>query len=1405
MAGMSFSPRALLNKAPRSAFLQSLLCLAALCPLLTAPLSWSAATGARAENSPPRDSQQRTAPPTAPPQTRPIRIPINVLSAALPITIGVPIAEADNLYDPMWMGVTDTNGAPVPAQMRVLARWRGAATDGTKPVKWLLVDFKPNVNGLHYLTRAARAELPPVTITESEGVIHAANSRIEVDLSKPETGRGGSSALIKSFRLGGREQLRAPVTVQADLPRRALITRLNTADTVTVTDTTLFKAGDTARFEHVDTLKWDASAGSSRLVVNDWSFTADRRYRVDEGTPRQEEVNISSTQPGDLRTAAPLKFTHAAGATIRDLSVEGETAAVKLVSGQMVQFTTPLRSNHLVGEKLIVTSPKGAAGATAHDAIAPDALANAVVERAFVEESNPLRAVVRQDGSFWISPGGAEKVRAMPSVAFTLRYYIYANQPYVRVRLRIMNNGTFGFGAYRSFQPPFPQHAILRSLSALIPTLVPGSGVSQTLDPGEAHARLAEKQSGASLTAGLFEISVPEFVENYPKALKGGPDGLRFETLPDAGTDYVFDGARAKTTDFYLGQQTISARALTTSVNATLPPEYIATTGAVRPAFVENRDWRDFFGKDQVMGEAANRAERMFASGYSVEATDDAGAVPQTSIFEYRLRGENGEQFGWRNFGDLAWGDGYANVHYDLPFVLLREYLRTGDARAFQLGGEMARYRADWGHYRANDFLTVEKTWNFKGMAFYEKGDHGTFKEPVPSHSWIEGMWLYWALTGDEAVRESAVDGAEAFLRMNFTYATALGWNEPRWVGWPTHGLVAAYRYTGDERYLNKAREDVNLFVQTEENFGRKGYYISRGTDVIQATQPWAWCYSQLGVIEYWRETGDKRVADYLVRIADWLINKENPPIKPGATLADGTYLPNGISYFWTPDKVAEDRSVALAGLALPVLATAARISDRADLRARAQLIFRDYAFYRDFPEGKGVASASRHIINFRSLLYPASATKVYGQMGLTVSEYLPDVAGSTVAPGQRAPAQPIAPQRQPAPTTPVGRPDQPPTPTSPRTVPTPAPLANVALNRPATASSVRQWSDVIGTPNAANDGQTGGTGKASAWHSDSNTGKPEWWQVDLGKTFQISSVEIVFRNDQDQPVSRRNFEVLASNDPSFATSTKLAERGETPAPFKQTWQANVTVTEGFRYVRVQKTRIDLDAYGQSFFTFEEVRVFAQPFRSTPTVAPEFDSSSRRLSLDEMRPQKLLVGQSLRFPLSQTDERGLPVQIYAYNLPAGAAFNPSDGEFLFTPSSKQAGNVYQITFRAMNEQTDKVARLDVAVTIDGAPIVRLLDPTPGMSLSSNKPALILWSSSTSARMSKYQIRISFDGGASYPTVIAELPGYVNQYHWMIPKNLPGVSRTPVRLMVKGIDERGRVGVDFLKQDLRINR
>ncbi|QQS44813.1 MAG: hypothetical protein IPM66_12620 [Acidobacteriota bacterium] len=617
----------------------------------------------------------------------------------------------------------------------------------------------------------------------------------------------------------------------------------------------------------------------------------------------------------------------------------------------------------------------------------PDSNLNsaAAIESARIEEESPLRVVVRQDGVFR---------SAGITLHFTCRYQIYAGRPFVRVQLRLINRGSYGFGGGRTGLPPFAGHARLRKLSFEIPTIEPGQDSSSVITAEDAQTRLEDGQSGASIAAGAFEVAVPEFVENFPRALIGNRDGLSFEILPEISEDHVFDGARAKTVDFYLGEDTLAARRLTSSLNASLEPAYVASTGAVRPSFVEKREWRNEFGSDRKLIEAARRIERMFAAGYAVEATEGAGGVPPQSIFEYRLRGENGRHFGWRNFGDLAWGDGYANLHYDLPFILLRESLRTADERAFRIGSEMARYRADWGQHQADDYLDRDRTLNLRGMAFYEKGDHGSFREPVPSHMWIEGLWLHWAMTGDWNSLQSAIEGSEAFARMNFTYDNALGWNEPRWVGWPILGLVTAWRYSGRREFIEKARAGIDLLLRAEEEEGRKGYFIGRGSGFGRAVQPWAWGgYSMLGVIEYWRDTGDRRVAGFLLRVADWLTGRgsSNPPLKPGRIEADGTRLPAGVSYFWYPDKVAEDRSVALAGLCLPLLTTAARISGRQDLWESAQELFADFAFYRDLPDAKSVNPADRGVINFRSLQFPGSAPKVYGQMGLTVQDFLSD------------------------------------------------------------------------------------------------------------------------------------------------------------------------------------------------------------------------------------------------------------------------------------------------------------------------------------------------------------------------------------------------------------------------------
>jgi hypothetical protein len=308
----------------------------------------------------------------------------------------------------------------------------------------------------------------------------------------------------------------------------------------------------------------------------------------------------------------------------------------------------------------------------------------------------------------------------------------------------------------------------------------------------------------------------------------------------------------------------------------------------------------------------------------------------------------------------------------------------------------MARYRADWGQHQADDFWDNGRTNNLRGLAFYEKGDHGTYREPVPSHHWIEGLWLYWAMTGDENVHQSAVEGAEALAnRPMWDYEFGLNWNEPRWYGWPILGLMAAWRYGGDVRYLDQARKLVYLMVQAEEAAGRKGYFIPSGSHNGRVVQPFMWSgYTQLGTVEYWRETGDKRVADFIVRVADWLLGKKgDPPALIGGTAKpNGDYQPLGTAFHWSPDKaVADQPLVAYAMMSIPVLTAAARITGRSDLQDAARRVFRDTTYYRDVPENTSVNAASLSTINFRSLQYAGSSPKVYGQFGLFAPDYLMD------------------------------------------------------------------------------------------------------------------------------------------------------------------------------------------------------------------------------------------------------------------------------------------------------------------------------------------------------------------------------------------------------------------------------
>ncbi|WP_330292737.1 RICIN domain-containing protein [Streptomyces sp. NBC_00576] len=150
----------------------------------------------------------------------------------------------------------------------------------------------------------------------------------------------------------------------------------------------------------------------------------------------------------------------------------------------------------------------------------------------------------------------------------------------------------------------------------------------------------------------------------------------------------------------------------------------------------------------------------------------------------------------------------------------------------------------------------------------------------------------------------------------------------------------------------------------------------------------------------------------------------------------------------------------------------------------------------------------------------------------------------------------------------------------------------NLAYNKSASSSSVYD----SGTP-AANAVDNNNSTGWSPTGSDSSA----WWQVDLGQAYQLGQFSLTTRQNLDQSETRGNFEIRASNDPSFGSYTVLGRQTST-LPLAATLTSNVDVRQQFRYVRVAKT--DGAYFYITDFSVQRAGGALEDATGTPTVNP---------------------------------------------------------------------------------------------------------------------------------------------------------------------------------------------------------
>ncbi len=645
-----------------------------------------------------------------------------------------------------------------------------------------------------------------------------------------------------------------------------------------------------------------------------------------------------------------------------------------------------------------------------------------VVSETVFEEWGSVRLVVRQRGTF------------SNDLKFTCRWYFYTGQSSVTMDFRLENPGAYGVffntpSAHRYFDQLYFRLPVAGSGAAVAThggtKVLNGQAYRQTQDcPPLATNDLAvltrfdySEHIGATqvnagdLSPGVIDVQgssggvsavIEDYWQNFPKSVRFENQALLLGLWPEFGhgpeyrgqyggpndpidpmalANYRFEGGRWKSYRVVLDFHTGGLR--TASELTTL------ADGVNRPA--AGRPWPVWTKRTQAVGWLFSDARNWGSPGLDrVEQhhngiTNDAAATDQPSLGRiglnaFRNRGGTygGKQFfGWDNFGDIHWAEGYASLHYDWTSSFLLDWYRGGPYSALDMGREMAWHRRD---YDQNHSTTTVDFW--RGCQYYEKGEfHGNYRFGEPSHNWLHGVLLHYAITGEEGSREAAIENLAYCLRKapgNWNGAYGI-----RIPGWTIDNLVDGYNYLGNPLYLSEAGRGVELIKTYEQMAGGlghlKSYSITNPTAPGNAT-PWMHNLFFIAAVKYVIASGDTTDVDLLLRMKSWF----HEMVVPATGTRSNCTLPM-VYDSWDPVNPATNvMSNHLVWPMMESLTYAFALFENTNDYAAAAGLFDVITRYHQAPTGSPANldnAAQWSPIGMRMLQFPGSESKIIGNI----------------------------------------------------------------------------------------------------------------------------------------------------------------------------------------------------------------------------------------------------------------------------------------------------------------------------------------------------------------------------------------------------------------------------------------
>jgi hypothetical protein len=424
----------------------------------------------------------------------------------------------------------------------------------------------------------------------------------------------------------------------------------------------------------------------------------------------------------------------------------------------------------------------------------------------------------------------------------------------------------------------------------------------RTAEGGEELGKRASPVASLHGPRGGLTVGVPEFWQQFPKALEAEDGLLRVRLYPGQWADlHELQGGEQKTHVVWLafGPEGGSLSALDwvhQPARVQVPPEWCAASHALPHFLPVSEGARTPL--DELLSEAVTGANSHFA------------------------RREIIDEYGWRHYGELyadheaAYYKGPApivshyNNQYDVVYGAILQYLRTGDARWFDLFDPLARHVIDVDVYHTTRDKAAYNgglfwhTDHYRDAATathraYSRANRPTGKPygggPCNEHNYTTGLLHYFYLTGDAGARAAVLSLADWVVNVDDGARTVFGLiddgpsglasstAQPDYHG-PGRGcansvnaLLDGWLASGWRGYLDKAEELIRRAVHPLDDVAAR--------DPLDVEVRWSYVVFLSALSRYLAlkeeagelDRGHAYARASLLRWAEWMADHEGP------------------------------------------------------------------------------------------------------------------------------------------------------------------------------------------------------------------------------------------------------------------------------------------------------------------------------------------------------------------------------------------------------------------------------------------------------------------------------------------------------------------------------------------------